>query len=133
MTLETYLVSYLGDNLAQQLEWTTSASSFDFVMSEALRLYGVDTEAEATDLDKLYALSKVTLWEAVLREVSMDYDYSANGASFKRSQMVDQIKENLDSAITESMNYSDSYNSIQLGTLGGDEVDPYSEYPYEDR
>ena len=131
MTLVNYLESYLG-GLATQIGWTTSGSSYDFTISETLRLYGVDSEAEATDLNKLYVIGKRVLWESILREVSFDYDYTANGASFKRSQMYDFIKQNLDDAATEASYYLGDYK-ISTGVLGGDAVDPYSNYPYEDR
>lgn len=132
MTLAEYLHKYLG-GLANQLEWEVETGSYDFIVSEAIRLYGVDTEAEATTLDKLYTIAKVVLWESVLNEISFDYDYTANGASFKRSQMAEQVKENLESARTEAMEYLENFNTISVGTLGGDDKDPYSNYPYEDR
>lgn len=132
MALVDYLHSYLG-GLSSQLGWDTVSGSYDFIVSETIRLYGVSTEAEATDLNKLYTIGKMVLWETVLRELSMDYDYTANGASFKRSQMYQQIKENLDTAITEAMVYLDGYNKIHLGSLGGDELDPYSNTPYSER
>ena len=131
MALQDYLHSYLG-SIATQLSWTTSGSSYDFSVSEALRIYGVTTEAEATDLNKLYAFAKMCLWDSVLREISFDYDYSANGASFKRSQLYDRVKENLDIAVNDVLPYLDNYQ-ISTGLLGGDSVDPYSNYPYEDR
>jgi len=132
MALVDYIEDYLGTTLATQLGWTKAGGSFDFVVSEAVRLYGVGSEVEATDLDKLYALSKVVLWETVLREISFDYDYSANGASFKRSQVYAQVKDNLEDARAEAQIYLGGY-TIEQGTLEGDARDPYSSYPYEDR
>lgn len=126
MALADYLEDYLG-GLASQLGW--NSGSYGFIVSEALRLYGVSTEAEAVDLNKLYALAKVALWEAVLRDISMDFDYSSNGASFKRSQAVEQVKNNLEDARVAAQVYLPDF-SIDTGSLGGDQVDPYSSYPY---
>ena len=130
MTLAEYLHAYLG-GLRSQLGWEIESGSYDFTVSDALRLYGVSTEAEATDLDKLYTLAKVVLWESVLREISFDYDYSANGASFKRSQMYQQVEKNLAEAKFEAVFYLGM--NINTGTIGGDEYDPYSNVPYAER
>lgn len=131
MTLENYMSDYLG-GLETQLGWSTSGSSYDFAVSETLRIYGVDNESDATDTDKLYTIARYVLWGCVVREISFDYDYSTNGASYKRSQMYDTVKQNLTDAETDAMPYLANYQ-IVLGKTGNEAHDPYSNYPYIDR
>lgn len=129
MTLAEYLEGYLG-GLADQLGW--NSNSYTFVVAEALRLYGVSSEDQATDLNKLYALARVALWEAVLREVSMDFDYSANGANFRRSQVYEQVRQNLEDARADAQMYLGDY-AVGTGILDEDRFDPYSNRPYSMR
>ena len=132
MSLSTYLESYLGSTLSNQLNWHTYDSSFDFIVEETLSTYGVSTESEATNLSKLYAIAKVKLWEAVLREFAFDFDYSANSASFKRSQIYENIQKQLNQAISSAYQYLPEYK-IRIGKYNLNKNDPYSNTPYSDR
>ena len=131
-SLSTYLHNYLGTTLTTQLNWSTSGSSYDFIVDETLSTYGVTTESEATNTTKLQAIAKVKLWEAVLREFSFDFDYSANSASFKRSQVYENIQKQLNQAITSAYQYLPQYK-IKIGKYNLDKNDPYSNVPYTDR
>ena len=79
-------------------------------------MYGVSTEAEATDLTKLHALADVAVWRQALNDISLDYNWSADGASFSRSQAVTAIRENLMRAESAAMAYNPAYN-ITVHTL----------------
>jgi hypothetical protein len=130
MTLSQYLEKYLG-NLASQLGYSDFEGSFDFIVSETLRYYGVATESQATDLNKLYAIGKVHLWKQILREVSFDYDISADGTSNKRSQIFDMATKNLNDCIEEANQYLSAYRIKAVKT--SDKYDPYVYIPYDQR
>ena len=132
MTLSTYLESYLGTTLSNQLEWFDYDGSFDFIVEESLSTYGVSTESEATNLQKLYAIAKVKLWEAVLREFSFDFDYSDLSTSVRRSQVFENIQKQLNQAISSAYQYLPQYK-IRIGKYNLDKNDPYSNTPYSDR
>ena len=132
MSLSTYLESYLGSTLCNQLNWSTSGSSFDFIVEETLSTYGVSTESEATNTDKLHAIAKVKLWEAVLREFSFDFDYSDLSTSIKRSQIFENIQKQLNQAVSAAYQYLPQYK-IRIGKYSMNKNDPYSNTPYSDR
>jgi len=128
MALADYLIAYLG-NLASDLGWSTS--SLSTVVSDTLETYGVDTEAQATDTKKLHAISKVHLWKKALIETSSKYNFSADGASFSRSQFYDMVLKNYELALSEAMNYLPFYQ-IEIGELFT-ENDPYTFIPWNER
>jgi hypothetical protein len=126
MSLLTYMQSYLG-NLESLLGWTST--SYDFPIAETLEKYGVALEADATDLKKLHAIGKVELWRAALRSVSFNYNFSADGASFSRSQIFDMVQKNYLDALTDAMVYLPEYQ-IEIGQITTTQENPYEFYPY---
>lgn len=108
------LTSYITDNfptIKTQLGWNDSVQ-IAVIVTKALELYGVTTEAEATDSVKLHALADVAVWRQALNDISLDYNWSADGASFSRSQAVDAIRENLSEAESKAIPYSSAYDII---------------------
>ena len=89
----------------------------------------MDLEAEAIDLNKLHKLAVYSVWKQALYDVSLDHDFSADGASYSRSQMHTIILENLNSALNEAIPYLPIYE-IDVAEITVDN-DPYDFY--EDR
>ena len=79
------------------------------ITEKTLELYGVATEAEATDTRKLHAIADVAVWRQALNDVSLDYNFSADGASYSRSQQADMIRKNLNDAIADAIAYLANY------------------------
>lgn len=105
------LADYITSNFSQiktQLGWTDSLE-ITAITDKTLEMYGVSTEAEATDSRKLHALADVAVWRQALADVSLDYNFSADGASYSRSQQAEAIRDNLNRAITEAVAYSANY------------------------
>lgn len=100
MTLTTYLTDRYS-TIYSALGWTEYTS----IIEDTLELYGVDLEAEATDLTKLHRLADYSVWKQALTDVSLDNDFSADGASYSRSQMHKMILENLSKAEEEALDY----------------------------
>lgn len=103
MTLETWLTARFS-TIQSALGW----SDFSVITEDALSLYGVDLEAEATDLDKLHALARFAAWKQAQVDVSLDVNFSADGRRFDRSQMHDMITKNLASAMADATPYLDA-------------------------
>ncbi len=107
MTLAEYITANFL-SIKTQLAWSDSLQ-IDAITDKALEFYGVDTEGEATDLTKLHALADVAVWRQALNDVSLDYNFSADNASYSRSQQADMIRENLKTAINDAVPYMSSY------------------------
>lgn len=126
MGLSDYLNSTLG-SLASYLDWSVSGGSYAPIVNDVLELYGVATEAEATNLQKLHAIAKAELWKKVMTEVSADYSFSADGGSYNRNQVYEMAKGNFEIALADALFYLPNYQ-IETGELTT-EQDPYSYDP----
>ena len=107
MTLATYITDNFGQ-VKSQLGWSDSLQ-IATITDKALELYGVATEALATDTAKLHALADVAVWRQALADVSLDYNFSADGASYSRSQQADMMRKNLDAAYDAAIVYMSNY------------------------
>ena len=108
------LATYISDNfptVKSQLGWNDSTQIVTIV-AKAVELYGVATEALATDTTKLHVLADVAVWRQALNDIALDYNFSADGASFSRSQAVDAIRKNLDEAYSVAIVYSSAYDMV---------------------
>jgi hypothetical protein len=105
------LVDYITANFRQvktQLGWHDSLQIIA-ITDKTLEMYGVTTEAEAIDAKKLHAIADIAVWRQALADVSLDYNFSADGASYSRSQQADMIRKNLDEAINNAVVYMSNY------------------------
>lgn len=107
MTLTAYITANFRQ-IKSQLAWSDSLE-ITAIIDKTLEFYGVATEAEATDTSKLHALADVAVWRQALTDVSLDYNFSADNASYSRSQQADMIRENLEGAVTAALVHMPSY------------------------
>ena len=110
MTLAAYITSNFGQ-VKTQLGWSDSLQ-ITAITDKALEWYGVSTEAEATNTKKLNALADVAVWRQALNDVSLDYDFNADNAGYKRSQQADMIRKNLDTAESAALVYLPNYSML---------------------
>jgi hypothetical protein len=108
MTIASYIDATYSQ-LVSQLGWTTPHST---IAAKTLQLYGVDTEAEATDDIKLEALVDYAVWKQALADISLDYAFSADGNSYQRQQAVEAVRKNLMAAETKALAYMPEYQII---------------------
>ena len=120
-TLRAYMLTSLG-SLAGALNLT--ADSFGEAVNDALSVYGVSAIADATDIQKLRAIARVEALELAKREAALAYDFDADGASYKRSQMAANIDRLLEAAKVEAVRYSSDY-AVTTGSMG------YTNDPYQ--
>lgn len=113
MTIATYITAHFRQ-IKTQLSWSDSLE-ITAITEKTLEYYGVATEAEATDTTKLHALADVAVWRQAMNDVSLDYNFSADGASYSRSQQHAMIQKNLETAESAAIvympNYAITYNA----------------------
>lgn len=122
--LDTYLITKLG-RMATYLEWTSDDANIDLVIEDTLELLGLALEADSTDPVKLKAVALFVLWQAVMMTLATDYDFSADKAGYKRSQLMDAAQVNFLAAKKNAAGYL-SYTQIFQGEVTVAD-DPYKE------
>lgn len=117
---EIGLTAYMR-NVTKAVSDTLNLNQGEFqeAVNDVLTVYGVDDIADATDITKLRALAKVAAWRTVNDLlITTAYDFSADGGSYKLSQMkagAEKALELAEQAAAEA-GYSVGY-AIQMGTL----------------
>lgn len=112
---ESTLADYMKDQLktiATILGWATTPTDYQEAVNEALLAYGETNIANITgaaNLRKLRALARVEVWKAALAAVTGDFDFSADGGSYKRDQVFQHIKDNLSQATIDALPYDPNY------------------------
>lgn len=119
-TLKSYMLASLGA-IGSTLGLTVA--SFDEAVNDILLAYGAATVALATDITKLRALARVAAIRQARTVAATWYDFSADGASFSRSQVLAALDGMLAMAEADAMPYSASY-AIGVGSMSYPD-DPY--------
>lgn len=78
-----------------------SAESFENAAVDAVILYGVPDLSLATDMPKLRACARYQAWKRAWAEAASDFDFSADGRSYKRSQRFGHIDRMLGEALED--------------------------------
>ncbi len=124
-----FLHATLGQ-VAEALNWGVGAASYDEVVNESLLEYGVDDIATITgnpSLKKFRAIGKVKAWEAVVTQTAADFNFSADGGKYDRSQIHEMAMKNLALAQAAAADYLGEYR------VGIDRIDHYHDpYTYRD-
>lgn len=112
-TLAYYMVTTLGA-LAETLGLDESAmyEAVNDVTAEC----GVTDIADATDIGKVRALSKVAALRVAQTSAAGWYDFGADGGNYKRSQVMTQIDAMLQGAEAAAMLYGGAY-AVGVGTM----------------
>lgn len=120
MTLSDYLQSKF-DAIYTYMGWDATRTAF--IISETLRLYGVDSESEATDTNKLFYFGRVATLQTALDDLSMNLMPNQK-ASFNKDQLFNQISDLLERTFLDGIQYMDEYK-IKIATI------KYTENPYD--
>lgn len=121
-SLNSYLIIKLG-RMATYLEWTTVSDEIDLIIEDTIELLGLASEGASTDSVKLKSVALFVLWQAVLMTLATDYDYTADKATYKRSQLMDAAQENFNIAKKNATQYL-SFSQIFQGEITETD-DPY--------
>lgn len=111
--LRQFMLTTVG-GIGTTLGLTTA--SFEEAVYSALFDYGVTSIASATDMLRLRALATVHAWRTAQAAASAWYDFSADGAEFKRSQVLETIANVLQRVETSAVAYANSY-AVGAGTM----------------
>ena len=85
------------------------AGSYAEAVNAALLAYGVSAISQASDIAKIRALARVEVWRMACNSLAALYDFSADGGSYQRGQMLAQAKKNLETALTDALGYDPAY------------------------
>jgi hypothetical protein len=134
-TLGQFMQARLG-KVARVLQLTAGpndAGDFQEAVNDALLACGTEDISTITGMEniqKIRALALVAAWQYVVTNFVALYDFSADGASYDRSQLFKQAKEALQLAQQAALPYDSSY-SAQIVEV--DHIhDPYSYRPEEE-
>lgn len=110
MTANTdYVLGWLG-GISGSVGWDINA--MQLVVDDAVELINASDEASASGMTGFNALLRYAAARRILREASMDFDYSADGESYHRSQVSKQVAEFLVAdALTDALPYLDNGTS----------------------
>lgn len=111
--LKSYMLAYLG-SIATTLNLTLD--SFAESVNDVLAAYPATTLASATDVAKVRALARVAAVKTAQTVVATWYDFTADGSTFNRSQVVKALAAMLASAEGEALPYSAAY-AIGVGSM----------------
>jgi hypothetical protein len=100
--------------------------TYIFLTEEVWRIMGITVEPTAPeDLKQYYALLKFKALEHFRDELSTSYDYKADGESFNRSQMFEQVGKLATQAKMDALPYLIGIGQIETGRMTYSD-DPYS-------
>jgi hypothetical protein len=82
---------------AEVFHWDNTEAEGDYqdVINDTLRIYGVSSIDQATDIARLELLGLRAAWRAVVEYAATEYDYATVGESNSRSQLYKQAQERL--------------------------------------
>lgn len=111
------VLKYIG-GLSGTLAW--DAVMLQTVVDDAVELMGVSDEATAQGMTGWKPVIRYSAAKRIVREVSMDFNYSADGESFSRSNVPEQtakylLKDALADALPYISNGTSDVESVDLG------------------
>jgi len=98
-----------------------SETTYNNITLDTLEEMGIETEAEG-ESKELHKVATFMFWKKCLTDVSLDITFSADGASYNRSDLHKQILDNYSRSLSEAMPYLSSGN---LSVDYGDNRNPY--------
>ena len=110
-SLAEYMCAQLGDlsTILALTVGTADAGSLNEALNTTLLAYGVSDISAALDIAKLRALARVQAWQLAVDRLTALYDFSVDGGSYQRAQMVTQARFNLAAARLDALIYDPGY------------------------
>lgn len=103
LALSEYMHQVLG-RMAGRLAWAVGEHSYDEIVNDALTVYGnqdISAITGSSNIEKLRAVARFSVWRAAAEHLSADYDFSTDGQTFNRSQMQKAAAQARDNAERE--------------------------------
>lgn len=127
--LKAYMQQALGP-VADALEWSVVANSYDESVTDTLLAYGVTDIADATDITKLRALALVAVWRSAEQAAAGLIDFSVFQDQYKLGAIQDRIAKSLALAESRAAIYDTVY-AVQVRKVSYPD-DPYQYAPSQD-
>lgn len=124
-TFGQYLEKVLG-HTATMLGWSQAGGSFDEILNETLLTMGETDVANVTDIRQIRAIGRLQAWTAAAQALAGEYDFSADGASYSRSQAFEHAKAMVSQAQLEAAEYDPQFSAV-LDSVTYTE-DPYANH-----
>mgnify|MGYP001293366896 CR=1 FL=1 len=120
--LASYMLATLGEvaSVLGMDELTASEA-----VNDALLAYGVGDIAQATDIPRLRSAARVAAWRMALARASGLYQFSADGASYQRQQIVEHIRAMLEREEADAAALGLGMGGVWATTLTLRMTDPY--------
>lgn len=131
--LAAFIHAELG-GVATALGWTVDGGSYDEAVNDALYLANVSDIASVSGSDAVFRLRRLAMlaaWRRVVAAVSLDYDFSADGGDYSRSQVAAQAAARVRELETETAGYRGDY-AVEIQRVDHTH-NPYQERAIEDR
>lgn len=124
-----WLLGRLRGRLSEFLDWTVGGGDLDDILEATLLAYEVediaDVPATVDGVRKLRAYGLAELWTAVVEALGVEFDHSADGASFSRNQLLQNAERQLQRAEGIAMSYGwSNLHAVQVASVST-EGDPY--------
>lgn len=135
---ETTLAQYMQEVLSEVatiLGWTTTPDDYQTAVDETLLQYGVDDITTVTgreNIKKLRTLARVEVWRQAMAATAGDYDFSADGGRYNRSQVHEQAKAQHAMALQDAMAYGLDNYRVTIDSINHIH-DPYEYFEDDDR
>lgn len=132
-TLKAYLHAEVG-NIASALGWSVDGGEYDEPVNDALLMYG---ESDIENIDstegvrKLRLLGLLAAWRKAASHLAGDYDFSADGASYSRSQAYAMAEKRVQALESQCAGFLPEY-AVHTQQMDWSH-DPYQEREYDDR
>ena len=89
--LKSMIITLLGD-YATMLQWTDASPILDLIVDDVRLAFAVTDVTAITDIRALRATAQYYAFQAALAGVATLYDFSVDGRTFNRSQIVNNLK-----------------------------------------
>lgn len=81
---------------------------FDSVVEDIYFELDIESQDEAENTRELYAVAKYKVFQKLLVDLSSNYSYSADGESFNRNQMFDNVQKLCNQYYTDAFQFLNS-------------------------
>jgi hypothetical protein len=110
MTLAAYITANFSQ-VKSQLGWSDSLQIVAITDKDSRMVRRVH-RSRSDKYQELHAIADLAVWRQALNDVSLDYDFSADNASFSRSQQSKMIMDNYSQAMNDALVYLPNYSIL---------------------
>jgi hypothetical protein len=126
---ETGLAQYMKDVLkdtAFAINWLDVPGNYVEAVNDTILAYGVDTIAEATDMQRLRTIARREVWKAVASTSAGNYRFGSDREVYFRNQIYEHALSEYTRAAQEAAKFVTDDDSVRASNMiVVDDHDPY--------